>query len=300
MKNNQRDPDGAAAIHRRTMLRWTAAGFIALPFPAPSGFAAGPAGPAFVSERLSVAPRGSRGPAGRDVLLIAGLASGPSIWLPLVQSVAGHRYHLVHIAGFAGKAAGANAKGELLAPLTNELARYIRHQRLNAPMIIGHSMGGALAMMLALRTDVKPGGVMVVDMLPEGAGMLGGTRDGLGYLAEQLNGYFTGTRAGRQLLAQMVRDTPSARDSDPQVIAQALTELARTDLTPRLGALTCPLSVVYAVSSDARLAAEQRRRYERAYAAARPRHLSAVGPAGHMVMLDQPRQFSGAVQTFLR
>lgn len=260
-------------------------------------------GAPFSSARLEVAVAGRRGPNGKDVLLIPGLASGPDIWNGLVSRLSGHAFHLVHIAGFAGKAAGPNNSGALLKPIADELARYIVERRLLAPAVIGHSMGGTLAMMLALQgtgaATRKANRVMVVDMLPAGAGMLGGTSDGLGYIAQQLNGYFTGTRAGRQILASMIAQTPAARDSDPLVIAQALTELARTDLTPRLPDIACPLSVVHALSAEPDVAAAQRQRYRTAYASARTAKITGIGPGGHMIMLDKPDKFAEAVRSFL-
>jgi len=251
----------------------------------------------FTSERLRITRRGTRGPDGQDIVLIPGLASGPAIWNGLAGRLPGHRLHLVHVGGFAGLAPGANAKGPLLTPLADELARYIRSQSLRAPVVIGHSMGGVLALMLASRGAPAIGRAMVVDMLPEGAAMLGGTAQGFGYLADQLNGYFTGTKAGRQLLARTVAQTPGAEGSDPQVIAQALTELARTDMTSRLGAVRCPLEVVYALAADREVQARQR--YRQAYARARQAKFTGIGPAGHMLMLDQPEKFAAAVRVFL-
>ncbi|OYW85479.1 MAG: alpha/beta hydrolase [Sphingobium sp. 32-64-5] len=257
-------------------------------------------GAAFSSQRLAVTRQGVAGPKGRDIVLIAGLASGPDIWKGLAARLSGHRLHLVHIAGFAHMPAGANAAGPLLSPLVEELARYLKSRAVHAPVVIGHSMGGTLAMMLALRRDMTVDRLMVVDMLPEGAGMLGGTAQGLGYLAGQLNGYLSGTKAGRQLLARMVMDTPGAEGSDPQVVAQALTELAQTDLTPRLAALTRPLKVVYALPADRDMAASQQQRYRAAYASARTASLTGIGPSGHAVMLDQPARFAEAVSIFLK
>lgn len=288
-------------LSRRAILALAGGGCASLVLNGASAFAA-PAPPpsVFVSKRLSVTVRGTRGAEGRDVLLIPGLASGPGVWSGLASRLSGHRVHLVRVAGFDGMAAGPNATGVLLPPLVSELARYIREARLTTPAVIGHSMGGTLAMMLALRSDVRLGRIMVVDMLPDGAGMVGGTSSGLGYLAAQLNGYFTGTKAGRQLLAQMVRQEPSARNSDPAVIAQALTELAQTDLTARVRDIPAPLAVLYALPSDADLARTQAQRYRAAYAKARSLTLEGIGPSGHMVMLDQPEKFAQAVRTFLK
>lgn len=250
----------------------------------------------FASRRITVTVNGT----GRDVILIPGLASGSAIWNAAISAVPGYRYHRVQIKGFAGLPADLNARGPLLNPIVDEIARYIGDMRLRSPALVGHSMGGTLAMMLALRGVPVAGRVMVVDMLPDGSAMLGGTSAGLGYVAQQLNGYFTQTKAGREMLADMVRKTPGGRDSDPHVISQSLAELAQTDLGPSLSRLRHPLDVVYALPADERLRTVQSDRYRAAYARARMARLSGIGPSGHVIMADQPRKFAEVLQKFLR
>ena len=159
-------------------------------------------------------------------------------------------------------------------------------------------MGGTLALMLALKG--RAGRVMVVDMLPAGAAMVGGTASGLGFLADQLSGYLTRTVAGRRYLAQMVAQAPGAKGSDPDVIANALRDLANIDLGPQLPRLSAPLEVVYAVGSDPQQAAAITRRFRAAYAGAKGAVLKSVGPSGHMVMADQPARFHALLRDFLR
>ncbi len=159
-------------------------------------------------------------------------------------------------------------------------------------------MGGTLAMLLGLKG--LAGRVMVVDMLPAGAAMVGGTASGLGYLADQIGGYLTGTAAGRRYLGQMVAQTPGAKGSDPDVIAHALRDLANTDLGPQLPRLTVPLEVVYAIGSDREQAAAIASRFRTAYAPKKDALLRAIGPSGHMVMADQPARFHAALGDFLK
>lgn len=253
----------------------------------------------FSSPRLGIVQRGRLAAGGRDILLIPGLASGPGVWNPLLPAFAGNRLHLVHVAGFAGRAPGPNARGPLLAPITAELARYVRSQGLRAPVLIGHSMGGTLAMMLALALPDRIGRLMVMDMLPDGSGMVGGTSAGLGFLASQLNGYLTGTRAGRQLLAEMVGQSAAGPGNDPEVIAHALSELAQTDLTARLRSLPMPMEILYALPADRELARDRAARFRAAYARLPHATLQGIGPSGHMLMDDQPTQCIGAIRQFL-
>ena len=94
----------------------------------------------FTSERISVQTVGN----GSDVVLVPGLNSSPRVWAEMIKAVPGHRYHLVHVSGFAGHAAGANTAGPVAAPVAEEVARYIDVSGLKQPAIIGHSMGAAL------------------------------------------------------------------------------------------------------------------------------------------------------------
>ncbi|MCE7795228.1 alpha/beta hydrolase [Sphingobium sufflavum] len=253
--------------------------------------------PPFTSRRIVVRAEG----AGPDVILIPGLGGGPGTWSRLVRDLPGWRWHLVHVRGFAGLPAGANATGELLTPLADEIGRYIQEQKLGAPAVIGHSMGGTLAMLAALRAPARVGRLMVVDMLPAAAGMIGGTAEGMGFLARQLRSYFTGTVAGRRAFAQLLQDaTPSGRDSDPDVIADALDELAALDLGPRLAAIRAPLTVVPALPADAQTAAALLSRTRTAWRPAPGARIVPVQPSGHMVMIDQPAKFAATVRHFLR
>jgi len=248
----------------------------------------------FASRRIMVTVRGS----GRDVLLIPGLASGPGIWNGVTGQMPGYRWHLVHVRGFAGLAADANGSGPVVQPVADEIARYIAAAGLRRPAVVGHSMGGTLAMMQGIKGLASR--VMVVDMLPAGAAMVGGTANGMGYLADQLSQYFTGTAAGRRYLAQIVAQAPGAEGSNPEVIATALRDLANTDLGPQLGRIGVPMSVVYAVGTDQAQSVEITRRFRAAYAAKKDAKLLPIGPSGHVVMADQPTRFNAALGNFLK
>lgn len=279
----------ASLIDRRTLLRTGAGACAGLLMMRHQGAQAAP----FASRRIAVTTRGT----GRDVLLIAGLASGPALWNGIMDKVPGFRWHLIHVRGFAGLAPDANATGPLVQPLADEITRYIKAAGLVRPAVVGHSMGGTLAMMLGLKGVA--GRIMVVDMLPAGAAMVGGTARGMGFLADQLSQYFTGTKAGRAYLAQIVADAPGARGSDPDVIANALRDLANIDLGPQLGRIAVPMDVVYATGSDAAQAAQISRNFRAAYAAKKNARLLPIGPSGHVVMADQPARFAAMLKDFL-
>lgn len=256
------------------------------------------AAPPFAPRRFSVEVIGS----GPDVILIPGLTAGRGTWRSTAEAIPGHRYHLVQVAGFAGEPARGNAGGAIVSPLADELIRYIEDRRLRRPAIVGHSMGGTLAMMIAARRPDLVGRIMVVDMFPQPAGLLGQSARGIGPLADSL-GQFAATPGGRRLFGALMNafSPPGStnRNSDPDVVGRAMRELARIDLTPQLPRIRAPLTVVYA-SPDEAAAEALDRSFRDAYASARSPRLVRIDDSGHMVMFDQPARFRAEVRAFLR
>lgn len=280
---------------------------LGLALPAGTAFAA-PAAPAaapvartpaaFAPTRFSVTVVGS----GPDVILIPGLAGSSEVWRASVAANPGYRYHLVQVAGFAGAPVRGNARGPVVAPLAEEIYRYIAVNRLNRPALVGHSMGGILAMTVAARHPRQVGKVMVVDMQPQPAALVGTTASGVRGLADLLR-QVSGTEDGRWLVDSAIRmfGVPeNARNrSDRDLVSRAAHELALTDLTPELPKIAAPLTVVYA-SPDERLRPVVDRNYRSAYTARPGTRFVRVDDSGHMIMYEQPAKFAAAMRDFLR
>jgi pimeloyl-ACP methyl ester carboxylesterase len=253
------------------------------------------AAPPFEPTRFSVQVSG-RGP---DVILIPGLTSGREVWQGIVSAVPGYRYHLVQVGGFAGEPVRGNRQGPVVAPVADEIARYIADRGLRRPAIVGHSMGGTLAMMIGTRRPELVGRIMVVDMLPQPAGLFGGSSADMGPLAQSIMSSPSGRRLFGSIVAAFSPADASNRLSDSDVVARAMHDLAGMDLGPQLPRLRAPLTVVYA-SPDPRGRAAIDRSFANAYAPARGAQLVRIDGSGHMVMLDQPARFAAAMRNFLR
>lgn len=278
--------------------------------------AAGALAPAFGADfnsaRISVRTVGE----GSDVILIPGLGSSPRVWREMTAAVPGYRYHLVQVAGFAGTPTGANSEGAVAAPVAEEIARYIAASGLQKPAVIGHSMGGTIGMMLAGRHPGMVSRLMVVDMLPFLGVMFGPpgtTADSVKPVAESLlNQMRSADAAARQerttaTLTRMI-DTvamrPGALDdslkSDPDVTARAYHELVVTDLTPELGKIDIPTTVLYVVPNAPGItAAKIDGWYKAAYAPLKGVTLKRVDASAHFIMWDQSAQFQNEVRRFL-
>jgi pimeloyl-ACP methyl ester carboxylesterase len=253
--------------------------------------------PAFKPTRFTVETRGS----GPDVILIPGLASSRDVWNGTVAAVPGYRYHLVQVAGFAGEPVRGNAQGRVVSGVADEVARYIAAKGLKRPALIGHSMGGTVALMTASRHPGQVGKVMVVDMTPQPAGFVGSTASNVRGLADALRG-LTATPGGRRMVESVMEmfEGPQSIDrrSDTDVVARATHELAVTDLSADLPRIKAPLTVVYAIPNPDQRAYLQGN-YEAAYRAKRDAKLVRVDGSGHMIMFDQPAKFRASVKAFL-
>ena len=266
----------------------------------------------FHSERLSVEVHGM----GRDVVLIPGLSSSPRVWDATIAAIPGYRYHVVHVAGFDGAPAAANATAPVIEPVAEEIARYIVEKKLKTPALIGHSMGGTWAMLVAARHPDLASRVMVVDMVPFMGALFGGpaaTPVSVKPIAEQIRQGIANAGDKRrerteQTIAGMVK-TESLRPaivaqslaSDPAVSAEAMYDLILLDLRPELAKITAPLTVLWAMPGNAPLTqAEFDQFYRSSYANAPQAVVKYIPDSYHFIMLDQPAAFQRELRGFLR
>jgi pimeloyl-ACP methyl ester carboxylesterase len=222
----------------------------------------------FRSDRISVVTAGS----GPDVVLIPGLSSSRDVWAQTVRTAPGYRYHLVQLNGFAGHPAPHDASAPVIASAAEEVARYIREERLQRPAVVGHSMGGTIALSVGARHNLVSK-VMVVDMLPF-LGVLFAPPDASPEAVQSAADVLReralkATPDERQrtvhaTIATMVLDEvhraeliAHALASDREVAARAFHELIITDLRPELAGINVPVTVLYVRTPNVPLSEEQ-------------------------------------------
>lgn len=238
------------------------------------------------------------------MVLIPGLAASSGIWSSTASAVPGYRYHFVQVAGFAGTPARGNRAGPVAAAVADEIAGYIAARRLDRPAVVGHSMGGSIALMIGARHPGAAGKVMVVDMLPSPARPFGLTGPLVKPLARLIGDEVRRADRFRRDLKPLLARFGSAdwleSRSDPDVVGRSVEELTATDLTPELRRIHAPLTVVYACSATLRYACGQTGRvFARAYSARPGTRLVRIERSGHTVMWDQPALFQAALRAFL-
>lgn len=253
---------------------------------------------------------------GRAVLFIPGFTNGGGVWRDVVARLdRGYQSHVFTLAGFDGQPALMDSVA--LPVWRDAIIRYIRDQRLERPVIVGHSLGGFLALDIAQTEPTLLGGVVNVDGLPflPAATMPTATVESMRPMALQMRvgmqrsdsaQFVAQTRAA---VAQMLRDTTRRADviamgarSDRRLSGQAYYELMTTDLRPALARIAVPVLNLHAwvayrpygqtrANVETMLAAQ--------YAQLATKTIAIHDVAYHFIQLDEPAWFHEQLVRFL-
>ena len=295
-----------------------AAGESATGEPAPAQ--ANPAQPAPAAPRSFTVTVTGRG---RPMILIPGLASSGETWDATVAHLrARHACHVLTLAGFAGV---PPVPGPFLTRVRGDIARYIEEQHLDHPIIVGHSLGGALALDLAARHPDKVGPLVIVDSLPFFAGaafqvdtvdkakpMIDAMRAQLNaqsqpqYEATARSGMWTRTMVKSP--AHLERIIEWGVTSDGKTVTRAIVEMMGTDLRADLKRIDSPALVLgswigmrsqleSADPANPRQVAV--RTFRTQYASLARMRLAITDTARHFIMYDDPAWFFGQLDAFL-
>ena len=261
---------------------------------------------------------------GADVILIPGLASPREVWAETVAAQRGcFRLHSIQIRGF-GDQAMANAQGPLLEPFVRELADYIIDDIIGKggtkPAIIGHSLGGLSALMVAARYPHLAKKVMVIDAVPyigtifDTAATVDAVRPQAERMAAMIKAQYsrpkpidTGKDPGPQSQAGRMTNHTAGRitvarwslQSDPRVVAQALLDDMTTDMRPELPKIAAPLTLLYAQDDRAMTPEQSTAAFVPQYEGTAKFKAVQVTGSHHFIMLDQPQKFAAELTRFL-
>ncbi len=274
---------------------------------------------AFVPTRFSVTDAGTVGKP--DVVLIPGLASSKSVWDGEAKLLGpNYRLHILQVGGFAGAPAGPNAGAGMLPGIVEELHSYIAGS-LSAggmkPVVVGHSLGGLLAMMLAEKYPGDVRKMVIVDTLPFYAVLFqpGATVESVGPMAGAIKAHMVTMSAEeyaageKTMLSGMAISEAGQRAayessiaSDTKVVAEALYEDLLTDMRPEVGKIQTPTLVLYEYDAASKMppADEYEAMMQAAYKPMPHVTLVRVEGSRHFIMYDQPGKMDAALEGWLR
>jgi pimeloyl-ACP methyl ester carboxylesterase len=263
-------------------------------------------------DHISVTTAG-KGPA---VILIPGLSSPREVWDGTWQAlVRDHRVYLVQVNGFGGEDPRGNLQPGILDGIVADLHHLIAREKIERPALVGHSMGGLVALMLAKAYPGDVGKALIVDALPfvGSAFFPGSTVESVKPQAEAMRAQMAGLygqpfpEAVGQAIARQNALKPESQakvaawsaKADMRVTAQALFEDLQTDLRPQLGDIAAPVTVLVPWTAARGGEALVLDLYKREYAGTPHVTVKGVAESGHFIMLDQPEAFRAILAAWL-
>jgi N-formylmaleamate deformylase len=281
---------------------------------------AAPASPAPATAVVAVAPDPAAPPftvrregAGRPMILIPGLMSAGEVWDGTVERFRG-RYdvHVLTLAGFGG--AAPTGADPFLRTERDAIIRYIRENRLEKPVIVGHSLGGFLAFWIAATAPDLVGPVVAVDGVPYlmALGDTTMTPDKARPQAQAAAAIYASfsprqvemqTRMGMRALAN---DSATwelgarwAGASDPATAGRAIAEMMTTDIRADVAAIRSPVLLMMAGAGTPEQRARGLASYRAQIARVPDGRVVAAENARHFIMRDDPAFFAAELAAFL-
>ncbi|HEY0490231.1 MAG TPA: alpha/beta hydrolase [Telluria sp.] len=283
--------------------------------PPPNRFAATEmASERFEAGVLAVERHGQRG---RPLILIPGLASGSWVWQDAIRTLRNdHVLYVVTLPGFDGR---APVPGNMLDAARNSLHQLIGSRKLARPVLVGHSMGGTLALALAQQHPDLVGGVVAIDGLPVFPGTEDMAPEQRPQLADgivrRMAGLTPATFAGQQRqymrsigVVDMARADELAKltsRSDPAATVHYMAAVMAQDLRPGLAQIKAPVLVMAPFldldAQDPNATMQSKVAFYTELMAGTP-NLRVLGIPGarHFAMIDQPQRVTEALQAFLK
>ena len=255
---------------------------------------------------------------GQPMILIPGLACPGEVWDGTVAHYKDHyQVHVISLAGFAGV---PRVPGPFLETAREAIAGYVRKNELDHPIIAGHSLGGFLALDIAVHYPDLAGKLVIVDSYPMLAAMMDPTMTAEKAQASalQLRKALEGqsqdmfertTKSGVYTRPMVTKDSDLDRviawglKSDRTAVADAMSELMAADLRADVAKIRVPTMVMgtwtgykeYGGTHDA-IEASLRAQYAKLDGV----QIAVTDTARHFIMWDDPNWMFAQMDRFLR
>ncbi len=222
-----------------------------------------------------------------ELIFLPDLAMPAAVWDHVVARFeVAYRCHVILPAGFGDKPPAWTAR--FLDATADAVIAHVREEGLVRPVLVGHGLGGVLALQIALKAPDLPGRLVLVDSLPcpaEGEARrrpVDAAADPARYVRE-----------GMASAEQAAGIATEASRSNPAVVWQAAAELLATDLRPELGRIRCPTLVLGTLGGPG---AVSPRVYRRQYRKLPGVRFAFFGKARHFLMMDDLDGFTEALR----
>ena len=245
---------------------------------------------------------------GKPILFLPGFTAPGSIWKETIQNLTLEREsHLVSYAGFNG-----NKPIEMpwYSNIKNALVEYIKENNMNNIIIVGHSMGGNLAVDIAAELNNKVSKIIIVEALPcmREIMMPNVPAENFYYSSPYNTQMLNMDKAQFQGMATMMASNMTLKEDKKEIIKDWIlkadrktwvygyTDLLKLDLRTVLNKIKCETLIIGASFPDVVVAKQN---YEDQYTNLTNKTIIMASNSKHFLMFDQPEWFYKTVNDFL-
>ena len=253
---------------------------------------------------------------GRPMLLIPGLSCSGAVWDETVARYQSkYQCHVISLAGFGGLAP-TTVTDPMLPAVRDQLLTYIKAQKLLRPVVVGHSLGGFLALAMSTAQPDAIGPLVIVDSLPFLAAVqnpaltVETARPMADAQRQQMKQGSMPAAMRRQMLEAMITDTARIRQaarwgqaSDGATVAQTMYDLYTTDLRADISRIKQPVLVLGAWAAYKAYGATKestRATFARQYAQLPQTQIEMSEAGRHFLMWDDTAWFFAQTDAFLK
>ena len=246
---------------------------------------------------------------GQPILLFPGFTCTGEVWEDTVTELS--QQYECHIFTFAGFGDVAPIEKPWLPKIKNGIIKYVSEQQLKDPIIIGHSLGGALGLWLTSEENHPYSKVIVVDALPAtGALMIPNYKsenmvyespwntqmlemDDIAFekMAVQMSSGMAVTTEKHEQLKNWILK------SDRETYVYGYTDLLKLDLREDISKINIPVTVLAATHPYGLEMAKNT--YEEQYKNLETYEIEYAEGSAHFIMYDKPEWFMSQIKKHL-
>jgi pimeloyl-ACP methyl ester carboxylesterase len=245
---------------------------------------------------------------GAPVLLFPGFTCTGEVWDAVVQELSkNHECHVFTFSGFGGVPA---IEKPWLPKIKESVFKYVSDQKLESPTLIGHSLGGTLALWMASESD-EFNKIIIVDALPStGALMMPNFKSEYivydnPYNAQLLNMDDSSFEKMTIQMAEGMTLNESKKEqiqkwmqkADRGTYVYGYTDLLKLDLRDSIKNIKVPVTILAATEPYGEATVKQT--YLDQYKNLEGYHIKFAAKSAHFIMFDQPEWLLNAIKSEL-
>lgn len=235
---------------------------------------------------------------GNPILLFPGFTCTGDVWESLIPDLS--KNHECHIFTFAGFGSVPPIEKPWLPKIKEGILDYMVSNNLNNASIIGHSLGGTLALWMASENNINLKNIIIVDALPSTGALMVPNFDSESIVYD--NPYSNSLlnmdeESFETMAAQMAQGMTLNKEKQPLIknwmiqtdrktYVYGYTDLLRLDLRDAIANITIPTTILAATHPYGQAAVKQT--YTTQYQKLKDYTINFATESAHFIMFDQP------------